>query len=229
MKVKRTEGAKSHPEVNYMYASVSGMYTAAYKLALDMFRSCSLEDMVRLSGYPIEGNALSIDFLGQQFKVSYPDGNFMTVQDSDSELPIATQLLILHYLTSLAEPLEMGTRISFKELPGGDIYIKPFTGRAINPFVRIFGTNPEGLLEVAAILGGQSNGLGDVGVTFRVFPRIPVTFVLWKADDEFPASGNILFDASAPLILPTEDYAVLASIVVLEMERIRKNCNNWIL
>lgn len=206
-----------------MYASVSGMYTAAHKLALGRFSSCSLEDMGRYSGYSIEESALSINFLGQHFKVSYPNGTFVSVQASEPEVPIPTQLLILHYLTSLAEPLEVGELISFKELPGGDIYIKPFTGRAINPFIRIFGTNPESLLEVAALLGGQSNRLGDVSVTIRVFPRIPVTFVLWKADDEFPASGNILFDKSAPAVLPTEDYAVLASIVVLGMERIRKN------
>ena len=211
------------PEVNYMYASVSGMYTAAYKLALKKFSSCSLEDMARYSGYSIEESALSIDFLGQRFKVSYPNGNFVPVQAADQEVPIPTQLLILHYLTSLTEPLELGELISYKELPGGDIYIKPFTGRAINPFIRIFGTNPESLLEVAKLLEGQPNELGDVGVTIRVFPRIPVTFVLWKADDEFPASGNILFDKSAPAVLPTEDYAVLASIVVFGMERIRKN------
>jgi hypothetical protein len=195
-------------------------YTAAHEVALERFSACSLEDMARCSGYSIEENALSIDFLGQHFKVDYPSGNFVPVQASDSELPIATQILILHYVANLAEPSEVGTLISFKELPGGAIYIKPFTGRAIDPLVRIFGTDPDRLLEVATLLGGQSNGLGDVGVTLRVFPRIPVTLVLWRADDEFPASGNILFDASAPAILPTEDYAVLASIVVFGLKRI---------
>jgi hypothetical protein len=131
--------------------------------------------------------------------------------------------LILHYLASLTEPLEVGTLISYKELPGGVMYIKPFTGRAIDPLIRIFGSNPDRLLEVATNLGGESNGLGDVGVTLRVFPRIPVTLILWRADDEFPASGNILFDASASVILPTEDYAVLASIVVFTFKRIRES------
>jgi hypothetical protein len=195
-------------------------YTAAHEVALARFRACSLEDMARCSGYSIEEKALAIDFLGQHYKVDYPNGNFVPVQASDSELSIATQILILHYVATLAEPLEVGTLISFKELPGGAIYIKPFTGRAIDPLVRIFGTDPDRLLEVATLLGGQSNGLGDVGVTLRVFPRIPVTLVLWRADDEFPASGNILFDASAPAILPTEDYAVLASIVVFGLKRI---------
>jgi hypothetical protein len=46
-----------------------------------------------------------------------------------------------------------------------------------------------------------------------------VTFVLWGGDDEFPPSGNILFDSSAPQFLPTEDFAVLASLLVAELKR----------
>ena len=196
-------------------------YSAAHDVALAKFRACSLENMARYSGYSIENNALVFEFVGQHFKLDYPSGNFLPIQASDGELPIATQILILHYVTSISESTEVGTLISYKELPGGAIYIKPFSGRAIDPLVRTFGPDPDSLLKVASQVGGQSVGLGDVAVTFRVFPRIPVTFILWRADDEFPASGNILFDASAPSILPTEDYAVLASITVFAFKRIK--------
>lgn len=198
-------------------------YSAAHELALKKFRACSLENIARCSGYPIDGNALAIDFLGGHYKVEYPSGNFESVPISEGELPVSTQILILHYLANTTVILDTGKLISYKELPGGAIYIKPFTGRAIDPLVKIFGSNPDRLHEVATSLGGHSNGLGDVGVTFRVFPRIPVTLILWRADDEFPASGNILFDASAPAILPTEDYAVLASIVVFGLKRIKES------
>src|SRR5665648_237556 len=192
----------------------------AHEVALKNFRACTLENMARCSGYPSNGNALEVDFLGASYKVEYPTGNFVPVSNSDAELPQATQILILHYLVNPTESLDNGKLISYKELPGGAIYIKPFSGRSIDPMVRIFGSNPDMLLEVATSLGGQSNGLGDVGVTLRAFPRIPLNLVLWRADDEFPASGNILFDGSAAAILPTEDYAVLASIVVFSLKRI---------
>ena len=198
-------------------------YSAAHEVALKKFRACTLEDIARCSGYPIDGNALALDFLGVHYKVDYPSGNFETVPISEGELPIFTQILILHYLANPTEVKDTGTLISYKELPGGSIYIQPFTHRAIDPLVRTFGANPDSLLEVATRLGGHSNGLGDIGVTYKVFPRIPVTLILWRADDEFPASGNILFDASAPEILPTEDYAVLASSVVFAFKRLSAN------
>ena len=194
-------------------------YTAAHEVALEKFRACSLEEMARCSGYLLEGDTLLVDFIDGHYKVDYPSGKFLSVSTSDEELPIITQILILHYLVNLSESLETGRLISYKELPGGSIYIQPFTHRAIDPLVQSFGANPERLLEVATSIGGQPNGLGDVGITFRVFPRVPVTLILWGADDEFPASGNILFDSSAPSILPTEDYAVLASAVAFGFKK----------
>lgn len=197
-------------------------YTVAHEVALEKFRACSLKDMARCSGYSIEDNKLSLNFLGAHYYVDYPSGKFLagSASAAGNELPVPTQILILHYLANLTETVETGKLISFKELPGGSIYIQPFTHRAIDPLVRYFGANPDRLLKVAAGLGGQANQHGDVGVTFRIFPRIPVTLILWRADDEFPASGNILFDSSAPLILPTEDYAVLAGVIVFGFKRI---------
>lgn len=198
-------------------------YNDAHAVALKKFRACSLEDISRCSGYPIDGSALVVDFIGGHYKVEYPSGKFESDPISQGELPVATQILILHYLATPTEVMDTGTLISYKELPGGCIYIQPFSNRAINPMVKIFGSKPDSLVEVATRLGGQLNALGDVGVTFRVFPRIPITLVLWRADDEFPASGNILFDSSASLILPTEDYAVLAGLVVFTFKRLSVN------
>jgi len=44
------------------------------------------------------------------------------------------------------------------------------------------------------------------GVTFQALPRISVLFILWAADNEFPAKVNILFD---PAI---EDHFALDTI-----------------
>jgi hypothetical protein len=45
-------------------------------------------------------------------------------------------------------------------------------------------------------LGGIHAEHGDASIRFLPFPEIPVTYVLWRADDEFPASVSVLFDAS---------------------------------
>ncbi len=195
-------------------------YEPALLMALEKFRESSLEDMKLYSGYNVKENRFQIDFLGQQLEVEYPSGIFFPEPSPEGELPVFAQILILHYLANTTVTLEEGKLISYKELPGGTIYIQPFTNRSIRPLAKLFGAVPQRLVEVAALIGGQRVANGDAGVTISVFPRIPVTLVLWGADEEFPASANILFDASASSILPTEDYAVLASLVVATLKRL---------
>ncbi len=196
-------------------------YTAAHKTALEKFAQASLEEMALNSGYPLKENRFQVKFLGQAFEVEYPSGKFEPVPSLDGELPIFAQILILHYLTQTGKVEGQGKLISYKEIPGGSIYIGPFTNRAIRPLVQLFGDDPQRLLTVAQTLGGEAVKHGDAAVTLRVFPRIPVTLVLWAGDEEFPATGNILFDASAAQILPAEDYAVLASFMVATLKRLK--------
>ncbi|MCL6560367.1 MAG: DUF3786 domain-containing protein, partial [Firmicutes bacterium] len=51
------------------------------------------------------------------------------------------------------------------------------------------------------------------------FPLVPVTYVLWLGDDEFPASGTVLFDSTASTHLATEDYAFIAGMGVFELKK----------
>lgn len=195
-------------------------YVIAHEMALKKYRACSLKDMAHCSGYAVEGSAFLIEFLGEQYKVHYPSGKFEAVSNTEERLPVAIQILILRYMANPTTVQNTGKLVSYQELPAGSIYLEPFTHRAIYPLVRSFGSHPDNLKEVVNCLGGKSNGLGDVGVTLRVFPHIPLTLILWRADDEFPPSGNILFDSSAPAFLSTEDYAALASAVVFTLNRL---------
>lgn len=195
-------------------------YTPAYDAALEKFRNATLEEIAEFSGYLIEGNKIKAEFLGQRFEIEYPSGNFSPEPAIEGELPVFARILVLHYLVNRSPAVQTGQLISYKELPGGNIYIQPFTNRAIRPLVKAFGGNPENLVKVASRIGGEPVKLGDAGVVLKVFPKIPVTLALWGADDEFPASGNILFDSSAGSILHTEDYAVLASFVAQTLRRL---------
>ncbi len=195
-------------------------YSAAHRKALTDFGKASLEEMVASCGYPVEGNSFKVKFLDQEFTVEHPSGRFYPEPAPEGELPIFAQILVLHYLTNTTTRPEEGRLITYKELPGGNIYIQPFTNRAIRPLVQLFGNRAERLVEVAGQIGGSAVKHGDAAVCIPVFPRIPVTLVVWAGDDEFPASGNILFDASAPAFLHTEDYAVLASFVVGTLKRL---------
>ena len=46
--------------------------------------------------------------------------------------------------------------------------------------------------------------IGDSAMILYPFPRIPITLVLWKADEEFKARADLLLDASCERHLPQD-------------------------
>ncbi len=58
-------------------------------------------------------------------------------------------------------------------------------------------------------------GILDFYIIF--FPFVPVKYILWEGDEEFPPSGNILFDASISNILSPEDVAWLSGMTVYKL------------
>ncbi len=127
------------------------------------------------------------------------------------------RILFLHYLSGARGTPLQNKWITFKELPGGQIYTGPYQNRTLRPLLQNFGAQPEKFVALAEDLGGQRAAFGDQAVTLYPFPRLPLTFVFWAGDDEFPPTANILYDASAADYLPTEDHVLLPSLIIWEI------------
>ncbi|MCL5982289.1 MAG: DUF3786 domain-containing protein [Firmicutes bacterium] len=177
------------------------------------FSGAAAESMAANSGsrFIREESSFVVPLLGQNYLVSYPEG-LVTRQGTGEEAPLATAILLLHYLSwSTGVPLS-GSWISYKELQGGAVYIDPFSNRAVLPFVKNFGGRPREFARAAQLLGGEKTSHGHLSYRIPSLPRVPLLYILWEGDEEFPPSGTILFDRHANEYLHTEDYAVLAGM-----------------
>ena len=117
-----------------------------------------------------------------------------------------------------AEPVpETLDLVSFRQLPGGHAYHKAFLGRAVLSIQRVFGPNPRMLVEAAKLLGGFEVGYGDCSVKVNALPLVPITVILWAGSPEFPASVNMLFDASVSHYLTTEQVAGLGELTSVRL------------
>jgi hypothetical protein len=126
-----------------------------------------------------------------------------------------TAVLILHYAIQELKglkPLE-NEWISFKELSGGEAYYPAFRKRAVDPIIFKYGNNPAGLYENLDKLKGKKAEGADAGIILDAFSGVPIMVLAWKADEEFSAEANLLFDRSISGILSTEDIAVLAGYI----------------
>ncbi len=166
-----------------------------------------------------EKSCFYLAFFTDKLLITYPDGE-VKFQDRDEEMNITDKILVLHYLTN-AQGVPITDRwIHFREIPGGNIYVDPFKGRAIYPFLKTFGSNPDGFEKAALSLGAKKRDMGDISFEIPVFPMVPVIYILWLGDEEMPPSANILFNEAAPSYLPTEDYAIIGGLTSGKLKKI---------
>jgi len=60
---------------------------------------------------------------------------------------------------------------------------------------------------------------GDVGVRVPFLPKVSISFVLWKGDDEFPPNGKILFDSTITSYLSTEGIVIASEMLFNELKK----------
>jgi hypothetical protein len=165
----------------------------------------------------------SYDFLG--FTLDLRDGtltdNLSKLEQTLSEWTIQILTVLLSHYAAASPIAQTGKLLKFKDIPGGYAYEEAFTKRAIEPVADCFGENPDELPKAARVFGGTQLEIGDASAQIPALKGILLTYILWGTD-EFTASANILYDASASNYLPTEDLAVLGEITTLRLIEAKK-------
>ncbi|MFC1654303.1 DUF3786 domain-containing protein [Myxococcota bacterium] len=164
---------------------------------------------------------VQVDFFNTPVDVKFPDGKVTGPQAS--EVPIWERILLLHYLGGDTMEQSHTEWIGFQQVPSGGFYFDAFKRRSHDPLAKVFGREPDKLLEAGEAIGAQKADFGDAAVLVHAFPKIPVVAVVHAADDEFPADAKILFKSSIQAYLCTEDIAVLGGLVAGKLVKAFKN------
>ena len=99
---------------------------------------------------------------------------------------------------------------AFKELPGSMPYAGAFAANAEGILVPYVARLEESLAQVVAALdGGPAPAAvgGDLAFCVRPLPKIWLCYILYRADEEFPAAVTCLFSANAERFLPLDALA----------------------
>lgn len=172
---------------------------------------------------------INLPFFGQDYLIRVPEYTVEkpdTEQKSfnDQEIIVIIRVLLLHYLLNAdGTPLAQSWS-TLGQFPGGQSYEAVLRTRASQPLEEAFGSNSERYRAAAEATGGERISLGDVSYSFDILPRLRLAPVLYVADEEFPCSVDILFDAAAGNYLPTYDLTIVAAILA---ERLTKHRGNW--
>lgn len=168
-------------------------------------------DVAEKAGVDFKDGAFEIPFLRWKISLSHPALSF---EMPDFLNTFTVKLLTLLYL-SRADGVPMANQwVPYRELPDGLFYSKSFADTVEERFKDRFDGDMASLVEAGTSLGCTTVSQGDAGLVFNTFPRISLLLIYWQADEEFPASASILFDASASHYLNVFELKMLASEVV---------------
>jgi hypothetical protein len=198
-------------------------YEAAISKAWEDLGKRNPQEVAKMANIPwdSENGMFTVIFIGVEYQISLSQRTVQG-QGGDDVYPFLA-VLLLHYLVNVKALHPQGKLISFRELEGGDVYYSAFCARAINPITESFGSKPQAIIEAGKRIGAELGDLGDISIIIHVFPKIPVTIILWEGDDEVPPSSNMLFDISIKEHLPTEDVAVIGGFVASKLIKSVKN------
>ncbi len=158
-------------------------------------------------------------FMNTSIRLTFPDFTF----SSDTGTPgIWEKIILLHYLSNDTEIPLTGSLINYRQVKSGAVYFPTFEKRSTIPFAHVFGSDTARLIDAAHMLGGEKTDYGDFGVKIPALPYVPLYFVIWEGDDEFPPSATILFDSSIEQRLSAEDIVVLTQQIVFKLIKVSK-------
>jgi len=189
-------------------------YQQAFDLACASLKGMNIEERATRAGAKYlkseQEEAILLSFFSEPYHILFSQMEFRG--SASSVVSLAIRTLLLHYLLRADGSPLAGRWVGYQDIPGGLLYAGVFGKRVTEPLVKTFGKSHRSFMDAGLRLGGKPAGVGDASFVLWALPSVPLQFVLWEGDDEFPPRVHLLFDASVDHYLSLEDIVVLGQM-----------------
>ena len=180
----------------------------------DKFRDLNPADAVeRLSDVRWDGSEFTVGLLGRRFAIAHPD-YAIRARDGGAVPPLPAQTFLLRYLLESKDVAWSGEWKTFREMPWGEMYIKPYTGRVLTRAAFTFGTRLAAFRTAAEKIGGLPLPNGDAGYQFDLIGGYRMRILVWEGDEEFPPNAQVLYSDNFAGGFAAEDRVVAGDILI---------------
>ena len=178
-----------------------------------LFRSLDPQEAVNRTGVKWDGKEFYVNLLGREFAISHPDYALRAL-DGGALPPLSTQTFLLRYLLESRDVAWRGEWKTFREMPWGEMYIQPYTGRVLTRAAFTFGFRLGAFRAAAEKMGALPVKHGDAGFEFPLIGNFKMRFLVWEGDDEFPPSAQVLYSDNFAEGFAAEDRVVAGDILI---------------
>ena len=167
----------------------------------------------RLPDVRWENGEFTLKLLGREFAVRHPDYAIRAL-DGGPIPNLPTQTFLLRYLLESKEVAWAGEWKTFREMPWGEMYIKPYTGRVLTRAAFTFGTRVAAFKAACEKMGAVPVNHGDAGFLFDLIGGYRMQILVWEGDDEFPPNAQVLYSDNFSDGFAAEDRVVAGDILI---------------
>ena len=166
------------------------------------------EPLRRLKDVKWDGRKFYVNLLGTKYALSHPDYAICP------PAPLPVQTFLLRWLLESRDTVPLGQWKTFREMPWGEMYAAPYTGRVLTRAAFAFGPRLDAFRVACEKMGGIPAGHGDAGYRFTLMGNYRMDLLIWEGDEEFPPSAQILYSDNFAQGFTAEDRVVAADILI---------------
>ena len=178
-----------------------------------LFAALEPQQAVERTDVKWDGKEFYVNLLGREFAVAHPIYSIRAL-DGGAIPPLPTQTFLLRYLMESKKVPWAGQWKTFREMPWGEMYIKPYTGRVLTRAAFTFGTRVAAFKAACEKMGAQPVEHGDAGYRFKLIGDFEMQILVWEGDDEFPPNAQVLYSDNFAEGFAAEDRVVAGDILI---------------
>ena len=180
--------------------------------ALDPQEACA-----RL-GVPFENGEITVRLLGVTYHIAHPSAAVRADTDGLALHSLPAQTFLLRYLLEGKRTPASQEFKTFREMPWGELYIQPFTGRVLTRAAFTFGTRVAKFRAAAEKLGGLPLRHGDAAYEVDFLDNYRLRLIVWEGDEEFPPNAQLLYSANFAEGFAAEDRVVAGDLLITSLK-----------
>ncbi len=179
----------------------------------ERFRTLDPQEAAARTGAKWDGKEFYVNLLGREFAISHPAYALRALDDGVLP-PLPTQTFLLRYLLESKTVTWAGQWKTFREMPWGEMYIKPYTGRVLTRAAFTFGTRVAAFKTACEKMGAMPLSHGNAGYQFDLIGDYRMQILVWEGDDEFPPNAQVLYSDNFSDGFAAEDRVVAGDILI---------------
>ena len=159
----------------------------------EKFRALDPIESAKRCGVPFADGKFSVRLLGVTYQITWPD--YAITADRDGAFGLSSlpcQTFLLRFLLEGRQAAPSSQFKTFREMPWGEMYIQPYTGRVLTRAAFTFGTKVAKFAAACEKMGAIRLPHGDAGYQFDFLGGYRMQIMVYAGDERAAAERERL-------------------------------------